>query len=391
LTAENLLGCVEKSSTNDISDLITGIPANFGSAEIKEMGESQARFLRFALIASNSALLMAERAGIDEGMTYSLSLLRNIGPLLISWSFPAVFNRALENSRRGLGNLNENIENSLNASLLEVTFLVIRGLNLGDKYSSIILNPGDFIPDRGHRSKDESGKVLRSSVEKAIRFCEIGEALARLSDSECYPLCAREWEYTSNEVTYYLGKNFFQQINETIATASALYLDYQPEVFKSELNPERAVSIAMKAYNVHRFNRATQGIPVGESVRDIFESVYRLMAFEKSSRSALDVLFCDVLPDMQFESGCLFIYDPQRDLLTPRNTYGKDDWPVQPVSLSTAGDLPRFIYESLTSVAPKRLDKIYGNTGTRSQSTPRIAGGLPCCAPSKGAIKVLTC
>lgn len=365
-TPENILGCVEKSSVWDLGNLIAGAPADFGVAEIREVGEFQARFIRFVLVASRSALLMAERAGIDEGMTFSLSLLRNIGTLLISWSFPAVFNRAMENTNQGLGNLTQNIEKSLNASVLEVGFLVIRGLDLGDKNCSIILNPGDIVPERGNYSNDESGRLRLSPLEKAIRFCEIGEALARLSDSESYPLSAKEWEYVNAEVMYYLGKNCIEQINESVAAASAPYLEYQPEVFSQKLNPERAVSLAIKAYNIHRFNRATQGVSLGESIRDIFESVYRLMAFEKASRSALDVLFYDVLPDMDFESGGLFIYDPKRDILTPKSSYGKDDWPIQPVSVSTPGDLPRLIYESRTSVAPLRLDKIYSNTVTRS-------------------------
>lgn len=365
-TSENILGCVEKCPVRDIANLVADVPANFGVAEIKEMGEYQAKFLRFVLVANNSALLMAERAGIDEGLTYTLSLLRNLGPLLISWSFPAVFNRAMENRTRGLGNLNQNIEKSLNASALEVAFLVIRGLELGDRHCLIILNPGDVVPERGNYSNDESGRLRLSSIEKAIRFCEIGEALARLSDSESYPLSAKEWEYVSSEVMYYLGKNCVQQINESVSIASAPYLEYQPDVFNKELNPEKAVSSATKAYNMHRFNRATHGVSMDDAIRDIFESVYRLMAFEKSSRSALDVLFCDVLPDMEFESGGLFVYDPNRDLLTPRNSYGKDDWPIQPVSVSTPGDLARLIYESRTSPAPKRLDKIYGNSVSRS-------------------------
>jgi hypothetical protein len=365
-TPESILGCVEKCSVRGIGNLIAGVPANFGSAEIKEMGEYQAKVLRFALVASNSAVLLAERADVDEGMTYSLSLFRNLGNLLTSWSYPAAFNRAAENWSQGRGNLILNLEHSLNASALEVAFLLIRGLHLGDKICSVILNPGDMVPERGEGANDASGALRRSSLEKAIRFCEIGEALARLSDSECYPLSAKEWEYVSRDVTYYLGRNCIVQINECVAAASELYLDYQPEVFNKVLNPERDVLLAKKAYNIHRFNRATQGIPMADSIRDIFESVYRLMAFDKASRSALEVLFSDVLPDLEFEQAGLFIYDPKKDLLTPRSSYGNDDWPLQPISVSTPGELQRLVYESRTSAAPLRLDRLYANTVTRS-------------------------
>lgn len=369
---EDILGCVEKCSVRDINNLIAGVPSDFGSAEIREMGEYQAQALRFALIASNSAVLMAERAGVDEGMTYSLSLFRNIGNLLVSWSYPAAFNRAALNWSNGLGNLTPNLEKNLNFSALEVYFLLIRGLHLGDMLSSVILNPGDVVPEKSDYSNDEAGRLKLSSLEKAIRFCEIGEALARLADSECYPLSAKEWEYVSPEVMYYLGTNCISQINEGIAAASEPYLYYAPKVFNRLLDPERAVASARKAYKIHRFNRATQNITMSDSIRDIFESVYRVIAFEKSSRTALDVIFSNFLQDLEFEQAGLFMYDPKQDVLSPLNSYGNDKCPLRPVLVSTPGELARLIYESRTSVAPLRLDKIYTNTVARSYLAWRL-------------------
>jgi hypothetical protein len=365
-TPESVLGCVETCSVRGINNLIAGVPANFGSAKIGEMGKYQAQVLRFVLIASNSAVLMAERAGVDEGMTYTLSLFRNLGNLLMSWSYPAAFNRAADNWSNGLGNLTPNLEKSLNFSALEVAFLLIRGLHLGDMLCSVILNPGDIVPRRGDCSIGEAVRLRPSSLEKAIRFCEVGEALARLADSECYPLSAKEWEYVSPEVMYYLGKNGITQINDSVAVASVPYRDFVPEAFKMSLDPERAVPLAKKTHNIHRFNRATQNIPMGESIRDVFESVYRVMAFEKSSRTALDMIFSDVLPDLEFESAGLFVYDPKKEVLTPRSFYGNDEWSLRPILVSTPGELPRLLYESRMSIVPLRLDKTYSNTVTRT-------------------------
>ena len=323
--------------------------------------------IRFVFVAGSSAVLMAERAGVDPGMTYALSLLRNLANLVISWSYPAAFNRAAESWSQGLGNLSTNLERNLNASVLEIVFLMIRGLRLGDKVSSVVLNPGDIAPMRNEPSGDESGRSRISAFEKAVRFCEIGEALARLSDSENHPMAVKEWRYVNAEVTYYLGKHGIDLVNERVTAASEHYLSLAPEVFQKLLDPERAVPIAIATYNLHRFNRATHFITMGERTRDVFESVYKLMEFEKLSREALKVIFSDVLQDLEFERGGLFLYDRDKDALLPKNSFGNDEWGFsQPVFISTVGELPRLLYESRTSASPLRLDRLYSDNVTRS-------------------------
>jgi hypothetical protein len=365
---EEILSSIEKFTPQDIAALISS--SSFGKADLSQIGNYQAQVLRFVFVASSSAGLMAERANVNVNMTHTLSIFRNLGNLLFSWGYPSVFNRAAERWSLGLGNLTENMENIMKVSILEVLFYVLKNLRLGDQLLSVILNPGDFIIAR---LEDKNDKSRLSSFEKSLRFCQIGEALARLDDSQNHPLAAREWQHVSSEVFYYLGRHGMELVNERISLVSDAYTDYAGGIFSQPLHPENCIKRATVSYNLHRFNRATNDLGLSDSIGAIFSEVYQSMEFDNPSPSTLEFIFSDVLAKLDFERGGLFYYEPDRDLLVPKYSYGNDEWAfIIPISISTAGELPRLIYDSRTTKTPLRLDKLYSDNVTRSYIVQRF-------------------
>lgn len=365
---ESLLSALEKLGIEEMGNLLQLSPVDVSEHSLETMNKHQAKILKFSIVSAGAAVLMAERAGVEPGMAYSLSMLRNLNLVLLAWNFPSAFSRASDAHYLGMGTLGENIQRILNFSLLEFTFASIKRLRLGDRLNALILNPGaSSISGSGESSADINNGARKGEFEQAVRFCEIGEVLARLADPENYPSVAAEWELVKKEVKYFLGKHGVALLNQRLESATKCYHSEWPEIFKRDIEVDRDCQISVNQYNIHRFNRATHELDLSEEDKDRFLGVYRCMGYQSVSKQALDVLFRELLPELGFEWGCFYVLDSEKEILIPKRALGEDIWGYKKnISVSSAGEVPRMIFQSLTSKAIMREDRVYTDMLTRS-------------------------
>lgn len=284
---ESLLLALDGIGVEELGNLLQLSPIDVSEHSLETMNKHQAKILKFSAVSAGAAVLMAERAGVEPGMAYSLAMLRNLNLILLSWNFPSAFSRASDAHYLGMGTISENIQRILNFSLLEFTFASIKRLRLGDRLNALILNPGASTNSGSDQSATDTNGARKGEFEQAVRFCEIGEVLARLADPENYPSVAAEWELVKKEVKYFLGKHGIALLNQRLESATKCYVGAWPEIFKRDIEVERDCQISVNQYNIHRFNRATHELELSEEDKDKFLGIYKCMGYQNVSKQAL--------------------------------------------------------------------------------------------------------
>jgi hypothetical protein len=336
------------------------------------------QLLKLINIAVNTAVLMAERAGLKSSFTYSLALLRTLPLALIACSYPTAFTRAFQSQELGFGNLIENFERILNFSYRETLLVMSQRWRLSATLSMLIIEEnGTTFIDSDLRSNtdnniEQNGSSnlniarntikVRSNYELALRFTRISDCITRLSLPEHYPLSGMEWDILKREVMYYLGKHGIAALNDRLALVTKCYIEYHPEIFERKFDPARESQIAISFYNIHRFNRTVEGLGLSEEVKNQFYAVFALLEYRGISIQALKHLFNKLLPELGFAKACIFFYEKSCDLLNPKFQVGEKSLnSFVAVGVATSGDINRLIYDAYHEKGLQRLDRTYSN------------------------------
>jgi hypothetical protein len=371
---EDLLTSFDNLVISDYQRLLEINYSEITNHQLSATLKPQARMLRQAVIAATAAGVMTARAGISPSFSVSLSLLRYLPLLLLAWNFPSAYARAQDQQGEGFGGIIFNLERVLNISMIEYSFAIFKGLKLNDFICSLALEgiltgaqglPPSFKP-LDLRKKNSANDVRNEVrfVEHCLRSCQLGEAIARLSEPQYYPVAGEEWKIIEAEVVSNLGRHGLTLLNQKTEEMCSCYLESFPEIFSRDINPEREIETAKYFFNIHRFNRATAGLVIEKSIKESFYEAYRLMGYNEASKPALNYIFKHLLLNIGYQRGCVFVYNEVDQILTPILSFGSDPWGYKtPISISVSGDIPRLIFHSLESSDIVKLDRVYQDLG----------------------------
>jgi hypothetical protein len=359
-----------------IADYQKLLEFNYSDVSNHQLGgtlKPQARMLRQSVIAATAAGVMSARSGASPCFSVCLSLLRYLPLLLLAWNFPTAYTKAQDQQGDGFGGIVFNLERVLKISMIEFSYSILRSLKLNDFIISLALEsiltgaqtlPPSFRPLDPCKKSSANSTEEPKAVESALRFCQLGEAIARLSEPQYYPSSGEDWKIIEAEVIANLGRHGLTLLNQKTEEMCSCYLDSFPEIFSRDVNPEREVQTAKYFYNIHRFNRATEGLVISDSVKESFYEAYRLMGYNEPSKPALNYIFKKLLPDIGYERGCLYVFSGEEQTLSPLISFGSDLWGFKAtLSISSTGEIPRLIFQSLESSEPNRLDRVYFELG----------------------------
>ncbi len=283
----------------------------------------QAVSMRHALISSSTAEALAEKARLDANMAFMCASVRHVGLNLLSWNYPRIFGKALSAVGQEEGvDLEAELTRIMGFSPLVLGYRAVLDWN---KCPDVLMATG-VIGERadGHNGQAEAdvGHEDNSLGGRIKKFCEIGEAMARISDPEHFPLASKDWDNVVGEINHYLGPSGMSIITEKVEKNSASYQSVAPAFFKIDVSPERCQKVANSHYTSKLYEENTYIRKCPEKTQQAFKKVYASIINGSPSPKAIGTLVGEVIPQLGFTRGCVYLVDPERLVVVPKLRIG---------------------------------------------------------------------
>jgi hypothetical protein len=260
----------------------------------------QVQRLRETAIIATTASELSKKKNLDPQLGFSRGVLREMGLNLIAWNYPSVYQKVLENLTQ-----EQNLDDELAKELGFTPDLLALRL---------------FRPDKANASDQED--LQDDSWATYDELCDVGEALARAEHPETYPSAENDWKTAKNMLLQSLGEQAITIIRERAIENTQLYQKSLPEVFGtlSSFDPEKQLERHRKVSRAidERFLRFCS-----EQLQNSIKQLYSEISGESVDKALVGRLLKDIIPDVGFSGGCVFVVDPSSLSLKPRTLIGK--------------------------------------------------------------------
>jgi hypothetical protein len=277
----------------------------------EQMNDLQMKRLQEAIISATTAEMLSKTKKIDQDISYSTGLLRQLGLALIAWNYPTVYRRALLSLQAGTS-LELALTRALgfSPSLLGIVMAQRWGLAPELRYALGDSNVRREASEKHIESLEQSGEML-------AKLCEIGEALARANNPEHYPSAARDWDESRQFIEQSLGHEGIRLIRQRIKEYYDQYVNSFPDIFRDRLDiqPERKITVKQDEHCISR-NRHVKECPL--ALRQEFQTLYAFLMPGMVSREGVGMLAQQIIPKSGFYRGCVYIVEPSTQMLVPR-------------------------------------------------------------------------
>ncbi|MCB0324255.1 MAG: HDOD domain-containing protein [Bdellovibrionales bacterium] len=295
--------------------------------------------LREMALSASTVELLGEHFELDTRVCYTTALMRQLGLTLIAWNYPSVYRRTISNlaslSRSSATDLDTMLHHTLGFSPTMLGLRFAREWGLAEDITSAI----DAAPGTKQvlRHLDQRSPHLNSQ-DLVVHLCAVGEAFARANIPQQYPTARDDWEHAHAVIARHLGADGMRRIYDRAREWSPPALGSIPDPQEiTRTHPEEA-QLQSDSYAARLFERNVFLRACPSHVRRALVPVYQGMQPEDVPHHVLRDLIHRVLPEVGFDSACIFMLDPTAAVLTPVLKTGSAAFiKLKPVPLEKAG------------------------------------------------------
>ncbi len=272
-------------------------PQHLDISASRELGPLQRLSQVLPLASAVIADEVATQVGLEPESAYSCALLRQLGLALVTWNYPHVVASAAASVRPGLS----------------LDFILSRRLGFSPALLGLIITRDWDLPDDVRYAMGEkfSAKLSPELVERAEmlrRICRMGEMLTRV-EHPAYPNAQPDFQEALRQIESLVGHDSLLRIRERLHVECLFVLQSLPSVLvgpvQEPLEPLHDVS-----------ETATRACP--QEFLNVQRNIERMREGRSSPEKLLRVIDTDLFPLSGFESGCVYLLDPQALELVPR-------------------------------------------------------------------------
>lgn len=288
--------------------------------------KAQVMCLKHAIVSSSTAESLASKNRIDPEMAFMCASVRQLGLNLVSWNYPRIYTKALSSVTASGESLDRSLFKVLGYSPLQLGLKAALDWNESDE---VRIATGFEEFDRPYEKRETRlGKTRAEEVSETVpqkikRFCEIGEAVARINDPEHFPHASKDWEVVSTEIKHYLGPQGIALIGQKILSASQSYQALAPGLFAGEFAPEVSIKTANKIFVSKLYEENVAIKRCNTESQPLFRRTYDAMRADTASPASINVLVTQVMPVLGFTNGCIYLVDIQKMQAVPMMRIGE--------------------------------------------------------------------
>lgn len=298
---------------NAENEQLLSILASCSSSDhsLKNASPEQALRIQQSVMSATCCEALSQKCQIDGDLAFSCALFRQLGLTLIAWNYPHVYQRAIK-SLRGEETIDIALTKKLGFSPRSLAITIAR------KWAF----PEEFLAGMGDTEAAPVSADSRKIADTLAHICEVGETLARASDPEHYPTAVKDLEDATREVEALLGKSGMTLIQNKLRENLEVYAAALPELFPTApeiAGPEENAKRVQAHPRLRDNHYARYCVPL---VQEYLRTLYGELKDDTVSRSGVELLVKEIIPAAGFERGCVYLIEPDSQLLVPRLVIG---------------------------------------------------------------------
>lgn len=318
--------------------------------------QHQAAFIYNALVSASTTEILAEKADNNGQLGFCVSMIRQLGLLLVAFNYPGVCERAIQATR---SSVNSDFEAILGELLgfhpRTLALALVDEWGLGDELVHAV---GEGYVEWSHPEALKKSRVSQLGALK--KLVEVGEALARANDPAHFPSAAEDWKAVQADLAGHLGADGLRQIQHAVKGYTAAYSALVPDLFGDavvQLDPE---SRLRQIQEDRLFSKNPHLRVMPPQLRKQFRELYSQLDNKQIHKHLLTKLVRELVPSCGFLGGCVFTIDPLTNALVPRLKFGElrhlKPGPVS-ITTETPGDLVGAAYHCSTPLVEERHEE----------------------------------
>lgn len=322
------------------------------SHRFEQINDNQLMSTKHAAISCSTTHLIASKTEHDPDVAASYALLRQLGFMLVAWNYPRTFEKAMSQLAENGGDLEKALFKYLGFSPTQL------GVKLAADWNK---SPALYL-GVGLASEEEASKLdpqERQATEEIKEFCEVGEALARVNDPQHFPAGQREWSKVTATLTDYLGPDALNVLRKSLAGALKEYKKFNPQEFNLDFEPRRQRNTAPNPFGAKLLEVNTDIRKCPSEIQALYREMYQEILVGEISVEALNILVKQIIPQCGFTRGCVYLTDPDGQILVPKLKIGEGDISRYKSLRSTSLKFSHPVIEALTCQFPIKQENVY--------------------------------
>lgn len=337
----------------DFQKLLPSAASKISTHKIQAISEVQAERLQNLVISTTAVETLSKKAELDSETAVATALFRQLGMLLVAWNYPKIYARIASNPVATERELDAKVEQVLGYSPVELGMDLIRPWGIPEEIEKAVkMNRGSGEEE----AEKAQGTVIDADQERyneLVKLCEIGEALAIGSGSEDSPQAKENWEWAKREAGEYLGPGAVTLLEDKIGEKWSSYSSALPVLFDRVFAADGRRRKAYSDYVRNRYNSNPYILKCSHATQQLFLQVYRHLVEGKPSPHSLKILVDELVPEMGFKYGCIYLADQEALKLVPVAAIGEArKEQLKPVLYSSLGLVTDALSKAMMYPAP---------------------------------------
>jgi HDOD domain len=278
---------------------------------VRKMSAAQALRLQHTVIGANCAEVVASKSEIVQDKAYTAATLRQLGLNMIAWNYPTQYAQVMRAKKKNNLDIEQELERILGVSPSEIAERLLSEWGIESEIKELAVSKKRNI-DISKVESDEKNSLSLSEV------CELAELFACANDEEHYPEAKNVWEVKKEHLSEKIGTDFVGEIEGKVSVSLSGYETVTSQkVFPKLVKSSKYSGVSSnRGESLFLLNAYAQ-----KSVAEIQEQIHAVYALleedPKASIGALKKLVEEIVPQIGFQRGCLYVLDEKNLLLKP--------------------------------------------------------------------------
>ena len=342
----NPLALFEQADPETLKAVLRVEPTRVSWLSFEAMDAAQAQRMREALISTQATRVLADQAKLPPGLGYAVAALRQLGYVLIAWNYPHIYRKALEQVRIG-ANLDQYLLMQLGYTPRMLALKIAQQWRLGSDLLGVLGSHRAISP-----AVDAASARNRAVAHLVSKMCEVGEALARAAQPDVYPSAREDWSKAERAISAVLGPAGFEDIQREIQHGCLNYLQGTKGSLERLFNVRLEELKPRSTLQPQTVESNTAWESCSSDIRRRLVEIDRRIPADTISQDIIQELMQGLAPKAGFETGYIYIYDPESNSLQARFTLGKPRFSESLIFFSPLMSSDNLVVEAFKSESP---------------------------------------
>ena len=308
---------LEQIDLKRLRNILPALSREVSKHSVGKMTYHQALRLREAVVSASAAELIARSLKVDGDLAFACTLLRQLGITLSAWNYPGAYSGIVDNLQPE-HSLEQALARVLDVSPAELSKVLVQNWDFADDVVAAVAAPlKTSVKDSFARVEQVSASIESSKLSRLVASSQLGELYSYILSPERYTFVLEEWEHVKKEIFTCLGVDAFTQIHELSSKYLKGYAKYFPEVLEFPTLQDLDYRIINARYAVRLLEQHKHLHKLPDDLQCEIRRLYSKLKPNKILKSNIETLMRKIIPKAGFEAGCLFMYEPKKEQLSP--------------------------------------------------------------------------